>query len=102
MHQGKLDFDLDLSVNDITTLVQDVTLDLTGATRKGDATRRLLDFTSIEEVLREVEEMPRTRIGQEQVRVLHRQLKQSAVPTSYSRILRWSKIEVSVSYRIFF
>ena len=53
MHQDKLDFDLDLSVNDVTTLVQNNTLDLTGATREDDTTRRLLDFKSTEEVLRE-------------------------------------------------
>ena len=41
LHQGRLDLDLDLSVNDVTTLVQHVTFDLAGATRP---THRHLEF----------------------------------------------------------
>ena len=49
MHQGTPDFDLDSSVNDVTTLVQHATPDLAGATRGGGALHRLSVFFSFRE-----------------------------------------------------
>ena len=45
MHQGEPDFDIDLSVNDITILVQHLTPDLAGATRERDAILRFREFS---------------------------------------------------------
>ena len=39
MHKRRPDFDLDLTVNDVATLVQHLTPDLAGLTRERDATR---------------------------------------------------------------
>ena len=44
MHQCKLNFDIDLSVNDITTLVQRLIPDLAGTKRERDTIQHLLGF----------------------------------------------------------
>ena len=41
MHQGRPDFDLNVSVIDVATLVQHLTPDMAGVTRERDATHRL-------------------------------------------------------------
>ena len=53
MHQGEPDFDLDLSVNDVTTSVQHVTPDLAKAPRERHATHHLPEFKSNGEDSRE-------------------------------------------------